>query len=397
MKLQKSSSVHFLIALSKRKKSILHKKLTLLFIGLFFCNSLVFGQVLKVQSINSSESGIKIGSTSYTWLGIGPETSPWAIEECGGDFNFWRRSTPSNSIWGNYYIGIKPQGLLYLGSVLNSSYRLNVDKGIYTYGIYTNGDIRTTTRVYANNVLLTSDLRKKKNISNIQNTQIEKLKSLNGINYEIIEENDTTSLYIPSELDLNSNKYKQLVEENNQLKIKKLATKQANSKQSDIQMGFIAQDLQKIFPELVKKDENGFLAVNYISIIPLLVEAYKSQQTIIESLQSKVRSIESMQNYTGNSGFNPNNTSSETPVLYQNAPNPFSESTTINCYIPQNCSNVQLCIYNLQGLQLKCFELSNKGNVSTVIQGNDLPAGVYVYVLMYNGKASETKQMILTK
>jgi hypothetical protein len=280
---------------------------------------------------------------------------------------------------------------------LNSSYRLNVDKGTYAYGIYTNGDIRTTTKVYANTVLLTSDLRKKKNISSIQNAQIEKLKSLNGINYEIIEDQDTASLYIPAGLDPNSNKYKQLVEESNRLKSEKLAAKQNNSKQPDFQMGFIAQDLQKIFPELVKKDENGFLAVNYISIIPLLVEAYKTQQTVIEDLQLKIRNIESKQNNTGNSNINPNGTTSETPVLYQNAPNPFSESTTISCYIPQSCNKVQLCIYNLQGLQLKCFELSTKGNVSTVIQGNDLPAGVYAYILMYDGKASETKQMILTK
>ena len=379
------------------KTSFVSKQSIILIAIIISCSNL-FGQPLKVQNYGTGEDGVEIGSTSYTWLGIGLPANPWALEEAGGDFNLWRRWSSSNCcLWGNYYIGIKPQGLVYLGNVLNSSYRLNIDKGTYTYGIYTNGDIRTTTKVYANGVLLTSDLRKKKNISSIQNTQIEKLKSLNGVNYEIIEDYDTASLYIPAGLAPNSNKYKQLVEESNRLKSEKLAAKQNISKQSDLQMGFIAQDLQKIFPELVKKDENGFLAVNYISIIPLLVEAYKAQQTVIEDIQLKIRNIESRQNNTENSNIIPNGMTSETPVLYQNAPNPFFESTTISCYIPQNCNKVQLCIYNLQGLQLKCFELSAKGNVSTIIQGRDLPSGVYAYILICDGKASETKQMILTK
>jgi hypothetical protein len=355
------------------------------------------GSIIIVQNYGIGEDGVEIGRNSYTWLGIGPKTQPWAIEEAGGDFNFWRRWTPENSIYGNFYIGIKPLGLVYLGNVLNSSYRLNVDKGTYSYGIYTNGDIRTTTKVYATQFVTTSDLRKKKNISKIQNIQVQKLKLLNGINYQIIEELDTISLCIPIGLDPNSSKYKQLVEENDKLKSQKLAAKQNNPTKSDIQMGFIAQDLQKIYPELVSTDENGFLAVNYISIIPLLVEAYKSQQIVIDELQSKINNLESSQSNATNANSNINITSKDAPILYQNTPNPFTEKTVIACYLPQITSKAQICVYNMQGIQVKCFEISARGNVNTTIEGNGLQAGIYAYVLIYDGKVSDTKQMILTK
>ncbi len=54
------------------------------------------------------------------------------------------------------------------------------------------------------------------------------------------------------------------------------------------QFGFIAQEVEKVFPNLVKTDENGEKAVNYIEIIPLLLEAYKHQQKEIEELRSLI-------------------------------------------------------------------------------------------------------------
>ena len=47
--------------------------------------------------------------------------------------------------------------------------------------------------------------------------------------------------------------------------------------------GVIAQDLQKILPNLVKTDKNGFLSVSYIELVPILIEANKEQQQEIEN------------------------------------------------------------------------------------------------------------------
>jgi hypothetical protein len=53
------------------------------------------------------------------------------------------------------------------------------------------------------------------------------------------------------------------------------------------QLGFIAQDVQKVLPEVVKEDDKGYLSVQYGNIVPLTVEAIKEQQLEIETLQEQ--------------------------------------------------------------------------------------------------------------
>lgn len=57
------------------------------------------------------------------------------------------------------------------------------------------------------------------------------------------------------------------------------------------QIGFIAQDIEKIFPDLVKTDKDGFKAVDYTRLSPILVEAIKEQQKTIEKLRSDNESL----------------------------------------------------------------------------------------------------------
>lgn len=58
--------------------------------------------------------------------------------------------------------------------------------------------------------------------------------------------------------------------------------------------GFIAQELQKLFPSLVteNKDEYKTLSVNYISMIPILVKSIQEQQEIINILIQRVKILE---------------------------------------------------------------------------------------------------------
>lgn len=56
-------------------------------------------------------------------------------------------------------------------------------------------------------------------------------------------------------------------------------------------MGFIAQDLAKIFPMNeygVVGEKDGFLYVNYHELIPILTMAIKEQQEKIEELEKKI-------------------------------------------------------------------------------------------------------------
>jgi len=60
----------------------------------------------------------------------------------------------------------------------------------------------------------------------------------------------------------------------------------------DPQIGFIAQDLEKVYPQLVTIDENGYKMVDYEKLVPVLVEAIKQQQLMIIELQEKVMEIQ---------------------------------------------------------------------------------------------------------
>ena len=57
---------------------------------------------------------------------------------------------------------------------------------------------------------------------------------------------------------------------------------------ADRQIGLIAQDVEKVFPEAVKKDAKGYMSVNYDGLVGALVEAIKELKAEIEELKKKV-------------------------------------------------------------------------------------------------------------
>ncbi|OJJ15444.1 hypothetical protein BKI52_39200 [marine bacterium AO1-C] len=57
--------------------------------------------------------------------------------------------------------------------------------------------------------------------------------------------------------------------------------------------GVVAQDVQKVFPEMVKviDQENGYLGVSYIQLVPVLLEAVKTQDAKIERIERENKSL----------------------------------------------------------------------------------------------------------
>ena len=53
-----------------------------------------------------------------------------------------------------------------------------------------------------------------------------------------------------------------------------------------------AAEIEKVLPEIVIEDSTGEKAVAYMEIIPVLVEAMKEQQKIIENLESRIGKLE---------------------------------------------------------------------------------------------------------
>ncbi|GLR16489.1 tail fiber domain-containing protein [Portibacter lacus] len=58
------------------------------------------------------------------------------------------------------------------------------------------------------------------------------------------------------------------------------------------QYGVIAQELEKIYPDLVKVDkDNGLYGVNYQGLIPVLIKALQEQQVAISELSAKISKL----------------------------------------------------------------------------------------------------------
>ncbi len=57
-------------------------------------------------------------------------------------------------------------------------------------------------------------------------------------------------------------------------------------------IGLLAQEVQKVFPELVSEDENGMLAVNYQALVPVLINALKEQENNYNELEKSLEMLE---------------------------------------------------------------------------------------------------------
>jgi hypothetical protein len=157
--------------------------------------------------------------------------------------------------------------------------------------------------------------------------------------------------------------------------------------------GLIAQELQKIYPTLVTENQDGYLAVNYIEIIPLLVRSIQELNAKVEQYENGSAPIYKAQARTTDA------TSIEAVVttLYQNTPNPFTESTLIRCDIAEDVVNADLYIYDMNGKQIDTYPITERGATSITIEGRSLEAGMYLYALIADGQVIDTKRMILTK
>ena len=156
--------------------------------------------------------------------------------------------------------------------------------------------------------------------------------------------------------------------------------------------GLSAQELQAIYPDLVYEGQDGKLGVNYVELVPILIQSIQELNQKVDELEkekaAKTRSVGD-----DTSDFSAVTTGN---VLYQNTPNPFKEQTTIRFRLADDAANAAICIFDMSGKMLKKLPVS-LGMTSVTINGWELGEGLYLYSLVVNGREIDTKRMILTK
>ncbi len=165
-----------------------------------------------------------------------------------------------------------------------------------------------------------------------------------------------------------------------------------------LRSGFLAQDLQIVFPDLVVEREKG-LAIKSLELIPYLVEAIKEQQEKIESLQTQLEDLSAtpIQKSAAISDPIAMRQIDVDSELFQNSPNPFTDITTIKFTLSENVNQAVIYIFDMIGKQLKSYTLKEYFGGEINIEGGELDAGLYMYSLVADGNVVGTKQMLLTK
>ena len=83
--------------------------------------------------------------------------------------------------------------------------------------------------------------------------------------------------------------------------------------------------------------------------------------------------------------------------LFQNTPNPFNHTTTIQYMLPQQYQSAKIIITDDKGKTIKEVNLSGSGKASITINASTIASGVYNYSMYIDGKQVQSKKMVLNK
>jgi uncharacterized coiled-coil protein SlyX len=152
-----------------------------------------------------------------------------------GDMSFWSNSAAGGTTWTERM------------RIENATGNVGIGTDAPAQKLDVNGNIAVSgTTVH------TSDIRYKKNIKPLENS-LNKVLKLQGVNYDWL--------------------------------VNEFPNKNFSDRQ---QIGVIAQEIEKILPDLVFTDDAGYKSVDYSHLTPVLIEAIKEQQQIIENLKNEV-------------------------------------------------------------------------------------------------------------
>ena len=242
--------------------------------------------------------------------------------------------------------------------------------------------------VYSGQYVSFSDSTGKTNITSLEST-IDKLKQLRGVSYHF-------------KSDLKNARMEDPMAATPEIR------EQISQERTRKRLGLIAQEVEEVFPEAVRTQYDGKKGIIYTDLIGVLIAAINEMDAKytaqIADLQAQLNATQAV--LYANNGTLPQQEQT-TPssgadlseaVLYQNNPNPFNRETTIAYRLPSDIQSASICIYNLNGQQLKKYELdASVISNSVTADASALTTGMYIYALIIDGQMVASKRMVLTE
>lgn len=320
---------------------------------------------------------------------MGTSGSGYSIGLFGGSSS--TSSLYSVGVYGMLQTTTINRGAAVLGNATNSSFVIT-PTGRYAGFFY--GDARVTGTLTAGSVVTSSDYRLKRNIRSLSSADacLDRIMELNVVEYDNIQR----------EFEIGEDGGASLVMQDS-VEIQTLSGDEDKANWYDEEdpiinnkhYGLIAQELRGIYPDLVVESQDGFLAINYLEIIPLLIRSVQELKAEINTLQAGNAPIQKAQSRTSTTDVT--GIDAIVTTLYQNTPNPFTESTKIRVDVAEGVTTADLYIYNMNGEQISEYPIAERGATSVTIDGGSLSAGMFFYALIADGQVIDTKRMILTK
>ncbi len=367
----------------------------------------VSGASFNSAQTNTGVSAVAAGTTTFTNRGLIARSGGSSVLNYGGDFN-----TTNTSTLFNYAVIAKADNASIINcgvSGIANGPATSINFGIFgqatpvgpnSYAGFFQGDVFINGPTFATTIGYISDQQFKIDVDSITNS-LSIIKNLKPRSYYM----DTAGAGNTYGFNFSSKR----------------------------QLGFIAQDVEQILPELIIPghkpevyDTLGnivtpsvvFKSLNYIGFISLLTKGIQEQSKTIDSLrtnnanmQDQLNQLSQMindccsANRSHGSNINNNNSNSTTStnvkltdsqaiVLDNAVPNPFAEQTTINYFLPDDVGKAQMLFYNAGGKLIQSVELTQRGQGQLNVFAQDLTNGLYTYTLVVDGKIFETKKMV---
>lgn len=258
--------------------------------------------------------------------------------------------------------------------------------GVNVYGRYAgyfDGSVRITDTLTVPTIVTPSDIRLKENITSLTKTRdggvLDRLMDMNVISYNYktpkYEDADTASV--------STTALRQTKEGSPKLR----------------HYGLLAQELRDIYPDLVIEGQDGYLGVNYLELVPLLlrsIQELKAELDEVKGNNDKVRNARATDFDDESTDVSDATKIPSVASLAQNTPNPFTERTTIRFTLPENTRDAYIYIFDMSGKMQKQIPIDSSMQ-SITIEGYELSAGMYIYSLVIGGKEVKTRRMILSK
>lgn len=157
-----------------------------------------------------------------------------------------------------------------------------------------------------------------------------------------------------------------------------------------------ADQLEEVFPDLVYENEDGSKSINYVEMVPILVQAINELSAKIETLEGSETKPKTR---AANSGKSVSEMGENVTLLSlgENKPNPFSNTTTIPVSIPEDVQKAFIYVYDLTGKKLQQVDITTRGMQNITLDATALTDGMYLYSLIADGKVVQTRRMIVEK